>query len=164
MAIGHTLWIQAAALHLLNLVHCVANVLTLADLNVFNCWAVPSPGFQEAAGFVLPVFRHCEQLLQASHGFLHRRMRSQAHPLVDEPPHGLQGQGGRLSAGLLHSFQPAGLFQPHSQTGQLGQLHVEVKADVQQTLDLCHAGNFVPQDLVAVLLEVFDAIQQLLNK
>lgn len=89
-------------------------------------------------------------------------MRSQAYSLVDEPPHGLQGQGGRLSAGLLHSFQPAGLFQPLSQAGQLGQFHVEVEADVQQTLDLCHAGNLIPQDLVTVLLEVFNAIQQLL--
>ncbi len=91
-------------------------------------------------------------------------MRCQADSLVDKPPHGLQSQRGRLSAGLLHPLQPACLFQPHSQAGQLGQLHVKVKADVQQALDLCDAGNFICQDLLTVLLEVFDAIQELLKK
>lgn len=90
----------------------------------------PSPGFEETAGFVLPVLGHGQQLLQAGHGFLHRGMRGKAHSLVDEPPHGLQSQGGRLRAGLLHSFQPACLFQPHPEAGQFRQLHVEVEADV----------------------------------
>lgn len=124
----------------------------------------PSPGFKETARFVLPVLGHSEQLLQARHGFLHRRMRSKADSLVDEPPHGLQGQGGRLRAGLLHPLQPAGLLQPHSQAGQLRQLHVKVEADVQQALDLGDAGNFIYQDLLAVLLEVFDTIQELLKR
>lgn len=45
-AIGRTLlrwfclWIQAAGLHLLNLVYCVAGVLTLCDFRVLNCLAL----------------------------------------------------------------------------------------------------------------------------
>lgn len=123
-----------------------------------------SPGFEEAARLVLPVLGHSEQLLQACHGFLHGRVSFQADPLVDELPHGLQGQRGRLGAGLLRPLQPARLLQPHPQAGQLGQLHVKVETDVQQALDLGDAGSFVRQDLLAVLLEVFDAIQEFLIK
>ena len=121
---------------------------------------LPSPGFEEAAGLVLPVLRHREQLLKTSHGFLHGRMRGQADSLVDEPPHGLQTQGGGLGAGLLHGLQPASLLQPHSQAGQLGQVHVELEADVQQALDLGDARNLVGQDFLAVLLKVFDTVQE----
>ncbi|TNN73308.1 hypothetical protein EYF80_016471 [Liparis tanakae] len=103
--------------------------------------ALSSPGFEEAARLVLPVLGYSEQLLQAGHGFLHGRMRHQTDSLVDEPPHGLQGPGGGLSAGLLRALQPARLLQPHPQAGQLRQLHVEVEADVQQALDLGDAGN-----------------------
>lgn len=133
-------------------------VVTVMDPSVLS-----SPGFEETARLVLPVLGYSEQLLQAGHGFLHRWMRHQADSLVDEPPHGLQSPGGRLSAGLLRPLQPACLLQPHSQAGQLRQLYVEVKADVQQALDLSDAGNFVCQDLLTVLLEVFDAIQEFLK-
>ena len=128
-----------------------------------NCMDPSSPGFKQTARLVLPVLRHSEQLLQASHGFLHRWMRRQADSLVDEPPHGLQSQGGGLSAGLLHALQPARLLQPHSEARQLGQLHVEVEADVQQALDLGDAGKFIGQDLLAVLLEVLDTVQEFLK-
>ena len=122
-----------------------------------------SPGSEEAARLVLPVFSHAEQLLQAGHGLLHRWVGGQAQPLVDEPPHGLQGEGGGPAGGLLHPLQPARMLQLHPQTGQLRQLHVEVEADVQQALDLHHAGHGLGEDLLAVLLEVLDVVQEFLR-
>lgn len=98
------LHIQVAVDYLLYHLYYVADAFTPYDLNIQNNSLLPSPGFEETAGFVLPVLGHSEQLLQPRHGFLHRRMRGQAHSLVNEPPHGLQSQGGGLSAGLLHSF------------------------------------------------------------
>lgn len=140
------------------------DVLLTCHAHVMYQTVLPSPGFKQTACFVLPVLRHSEQLLQVCHGFLHRWMRSQSNSLVNEPPHGLQCQGSGLSSSLLHSFHPACLFQPHSQARQLRQLHVKVEADVQQVLDLTDTGNLICQHLCTVLLEIFNAIQELLKK
>lgn len=121
------------------------------------------PGLYQVPGFVIPVLGHGEQLLQLCHRLLHRRVGREPHAGVYEAPHIIQSEGAVLWAGQLHILQPACLLQPRPQLCQLRQVHVKVKADIQQLLQLRSTGHLFRKELLALLLESFHTVEEILK-